>query len=210
MLVNWYVDWAIELQVGDTPPPGQPPLSRPTDQKASSPMWVALAAAMTASPQSGRDDPNSIVIGFTISTLTPLAFALVSTSVPSAGLRPKSSLCTIRVNRNEVPGRSRCPCARALFIMSMLIDASMSTSMCVMCRVSMTFSYAATSCACEPHTCSRYGPTAPPKATVTSPPIPLMALMSLTMRDSVSGIVPPQDGTQPADDPITKAVVKNR
>src|SRR5262245_46977590 len=112
MLVNWYGDWEIELHVGDTPPPGQPPLSRPTDQNASAPTWlalahdtswepssswktrplklrpiigvtpsirlrcasvfsgqicaiwpsVALAAAMTASPQSAREEPNSIVI----------------------------------------------------------------------------------------------------------------------------------------------------
>ena len=41
---------------------------------------VALAAAMTASPQSARDDPNSIVIGLTMPTLTPLAFALTSRS----------------------------------------------------------------------------------------------------------------------------------
>ena len=48
---------------------------------------------------------------------------------------------------------------------------------------------------------------APPNATATSPPLDRIALMSLTIRDSFSGMLPPQVGTQPADEPMTKAAV---
>ena len=54
------------------------------------------AAAITASPHS-FDEPKSIVIGLTMPTSTPLALALFSTSVPSDGVSPKSSLCTSSV-----------------------------------------------------------------------------------------------------------------
>ena len=76
-----------------------------------------------------------------------------------------------------------------------------------MCKVSITCLYALASALCVPQTCSRYGPTAPPNATVTSPPLERIALMSLTIRDSVSGMVPPQDGTHPAAEPMTNAAV---
>src|SRR6266508_4819806 len=43
MLVNSKFDCEILLQVGETPPPGQPPLSRPTDQNANDSMWLSVA-----------------------------------------------------------------------------------------------------------------------------------------------------------------------
>lgn len=52
MLVNWYVDCEIDEQVAETPPPGHDPLSRPTDQKANSPMWLELAQATSWLPSS--------------------------------------------------------------------------------------------------------------------------------------------------------------
>ena len=55
---------------------------------------------------------------------------------------------------------------------------------------------------------SRYGPSAPPKETATSPPSARSALISPMIRESVSGIVPPHSGTQPALLPSMKARVK--
>jgi len=41
--VNSYGDCAMPLQVGESVPSGQPPLSRPTDQNAIRPTWLACA-----------------------------------------------------------------------------------------------------------------------------------------------------------------------
>src|SRR5262245_59098316 len=86
----------------------------------------------------------------------------------------------------------------------------MSISMWVTPSVSITCLYALASAVCVVHRCSRYGPTAPPNAIDTSPPAALTARMSLTMRASLSGVVPPHVGTQPAAEPITNAAVKLR
>src|SRR6185312_9001093 len=107
-----------------------------------------------------------------------------------------------------VPGRCCCTCAIALFIMSMFTDASMSKSMCLMLKASMTCSYAAAWADALEQTEARYGPAAPPKDTATSPPSARRSLISPAIRESFSAMVPPQDGTQPADEPRTNASVK--
>src|ERR1043166_4346326 len=97
----------------------------------------------------------------------------------------------------------------ALFMASIGMLASTSKSMCLMLYASMTCSFAAAWDATVPQTDDRYGPSATPKDTGTPPPSPRHAPIWLKLRDSFSGIVPPQDGTQPADEPSTNASVKN-